>query len=257
MDRLGWAKSNGPSSGQAASDRGIQPSHATSGPERIVNVPVGHLFPAEDNPRESSGDFSELAHSVESVGVLQPLIVTQESGLGYRIVCGERRWRASIEAGLSTVPCLVRTLDDRQRQELMLIENLHRRTLRPLEEARAYGRLLKLGYTQTSIAERLGRSQSHICRRLALLRLPTDVQVRVDHHEMRVNEALGYEAVPGRDVFAADERLHLAWTALREEIITKGDRKLARLLHDFATAYVERARFAAPVHRDRQTRMSS
>jgi ParB/RepB/Spo0J family partition protein len=232
----------------------LELAHLAATTEHVLNVPTGQLVPADDNPRDSSGDVSELARSIASNGVLQPLIVVLEPEFGYRIVCGERRWRAAIKAGLRAVPCLVRALNDLQRQEAMLIENLHRRTLRPVEEARAYDRLLKLGYTQTRIAERLGRSQGHVCRRLSLLRLPKEVQIQVDQRELRLNQALGYEASPPADVFAADETLHLAWIALRQEVIDKGDRRLARLLHQFASAYLERARFAGPPNSER-TRM--
>jgi len=201
----------------------------------------------------SACDIGELTRSIRSVGILQPLVVTAAEAGGYVIVCGERRWGAAIEAGLTTVPCVVRRFTDEERQEAMLIENLQRQTLRPLEEAHAYERLLCLGHTQARIAHRVGRSQGHISRRLALLHLSDNVQARIDRHEIPVNQALGYEAAKPRDVFAADEQLHHAWLALRQEVVDSRDRRLIRLLHEFADAYLNRMTFTkAPSRRGDQ-----
>jgi ParB family transcriptional regulator, chromosome partitioning protein len=209
----------------------------------VRRIPLDRLRPAEDNPRELTGDVQELARSVRAVGILQPLVVTPDGADRYLIVCGERRWKAAELAHLDEVPCVVRLFDDRERQEAMLIENLQRRTLRPIEEARAYERLMTLGHTQTQIAGRVGRSQGHISRRLALLTLPAGVRHQVDRREVPLNQALGYESAPPADAFDADERLQDAWLALRQEVIEVGNRRLARLLHEFARAYIQRTRF--------------
>lgn len=212
----------------------------TSGSSHVVSVPVELLYPASDNPRHAKDDIDELAQSIRSVGILQPLVIVPKSSSGFSIVCGERRWRAAAKIGLRSVPCLIRAFDDRERQEAMLIENLQRQTLRPLEEAEAYRRLMKLGYTQLKIAQRVGRSQGHVSRRLSLLSLPSNVQWQVNRRELRVDRALGYEAAPASDIFEADSQLQAAWSALRREVIDMGDRQLIRLLTDFARAYVRR-----------------
>ncbi len=213
----------------------------------LQTIAVERLLPPKDNPRETFGDVAALAASIRTYGVLQPLVVVEEQPAGYRIVCGERRWRAALSIGLSRLPCHVRDFDEGQCQEAMLVENLQRRTLRPIEEARAYERLIKLGHRQTDIAERVGRSQGHVSRRLALLELPAEDQRRVDRHELRINQALGYEPTPPVDVFDADERLQVAWMALRQEVIERGDQRLTRLLVDFARAYVQRIGFTVQV----------
>lgn len=203
----------------------------------FVMLPIGRLLPSPDNPRQVRGDVSELAASIETVGVLQPLLVMPLPDERYRIVCGERRWAAATQVGLTWVPCIVRDLTERERQEAMLIENLQRSNLSKLEEAQAFRRLLEMGFTQRVIAARVGKSQSHISRRLLLLALPRQVREQVDQGAVPVDQALGYRAAPPSDVFAADEELQRAWMAVRQHVIDTGDRKLLRLVRDFATAF--------------------
>lgn len=207
-------------------------------PLHVVDIELRALTPAPDNPRQNRGDISELVASIRSVGILQPLLVSSEPGPGYRIVCGERRWAAAVELGLTAVPCLVRTFTELERQEAMLIENLQRHNLSPLEEANAFQRLIGLGYSQRRIAERVGKSQGYVSRRLLLLSLPAATQERVDRHEVPLDEALGYRSGPAEDIFAADEQLQQTWRALRHEVLECGDRRLVRLMREFSTAYV-------------------
>ncbi len=127
----------------------------------------------------------------------------------------------------------------------MVIENLRRSTFTRLEEARAFRHLLRLGLTQVEIARRVGKSQSYVCRRMLLLALPEEVGRRVDRRQVPVDQALGYQAAPAEDVFEADEALQAAWLRLRQEVLMRGDRRLVRLLRDFASAYTRSAH--APV----------
>lgn len=208
------------------------------GPVEILQVRVGELCPASDNPRRHRGDLAELVSSIRSVGILQPLVVSPEPGPGYRIVCGERRWAAAVELGLPTVPCVVRRFTEQERQEAMLIENLQRQNLSPLEEAEAFQRLIALGHSQRQIAERVGKSQGYVSRRLLLLALPAATQEQVERHELPLDQALGYRSAPAEDVFAADEQLQQTWRALRQQVLEGGDRRLIRLMREFSTAYV-------------------
>ena len=206
--------------------------------EDVLHVPVADVIPAPDNPRESLDGLDDLVASIRSVGVLQPLLVVRQEGPpDFKIVCGERRWAAALEAGLETVPVLVRRLTEQERVEAMLIENLQRSNFTRLEEARALQQLMDLGLTQTEVARRVGKSQSYVCRRLMLLGLPEHVREQVERRQLPVEQALGYQSVPPEDAFAADEALQRAWVQLRQEILDREDRRLLRLLREFATAY--------------------
>jgi ParB family transcriptional regulator, chromosome partitioning protein len=220
----------------SVSSRRREPS--AEGTETVITVPITDVIPAPDNPRQSLGNLDELIASIRTVGILQPLVVVRQVGPPrFMIVCGERRWAAALEVGLRTIPCVVRELTESQRVEAMLIENLQRSNFTRLEEAHAYQHLLSLGLTQVEIARRVGKSQSYVCRRLLLLALPEAVRQQVDRGEVPVEQALGYQAVPAADAFAADEALQKTWVVLRQAVLDHGDRRLVRLLRDFANAY--------------------
>jgi ParB family chromosome partitioning protein len=153
-------------------------------------LPLEKVHPAEDNVRRDVGDVKELAASIASVGILEPLIVMPANGRGYTIVAGARRYAAAKVAGLAEVPCIVREFSDEQRAEAMLVENLQREDLDPLEEAAGYQRLAELGWSQRKIAERIGRSQSHVSKRVSLLELPPRARAAIDSGGITVGEGL-------------------------------------------------------------------
>jgi ParB family transcriptional regulator, chromosome partitioning protein len=148
----------------------------------FAEIPVGAITPNPRQPRQTFDEHSmaELVHSIKEVGLLQPVVVRRVSPEHYELVMGERRWRAAQEAGLGTLPAIVRdTADDAMLRDALL-ENLHREQLNPLEEAAAYDQLLKdFGATHEELAERIGRSRSQVSNTLRLLRLPPAVQRRV------------------------------------------------------------------------------
>jgi ParB/RepB/Spo0J family partition protein len=152
-------------------------------------VPVGEIHPAEDNLRRDLGDLSDLG-SVATLGVLEPLLLTPRAAGGYTLVAGHRRHAAAVAAGLAQVPAMVRPYTDDERLEVMLVENLQRRDLSPLEEALGYRRLLDLGLRQRALALRLGVSQSLISKRLALLSLPPAALEQLDSGGITVSDAL-------------------------------------------------------------------
>ncbi len=146
----------------------------------IQNIALRLLKPDPDNPRRKPGDVGELAASMKSAGVIEPLVAVK-IGTGYEVVIGTRRLAAAKLAGLTEVPVIVRDMDEKTRAEAMLIENLQRDDLLPTEEAAGLARLLEIGgYTQRTLAQRIGRSQSHVAKRIALLKLPKKVQDNVD-----------------------------------------------------------------------------
>jgi ParB family chromosome partitioning protein len=147
-------------------------------PDRLL--PIEALAPNPDQPRRSFDDaaLEDLAASIRTRGILQPLIVRPrvQGSATHEIVAGERRWRAAQKAQLHEVPVIVRTLDDTEALELAIVENIQRADLSPLEEARAYRQLIeRFGHTQEKLAQSLGKSRSHIANLMRLLSLPEDV----------------------------------------------------------------------------------
>ncbi|QHC60524.1 ParB/RepB/Spo0J family partition protein [Rathayibacter sp. VKM Ac-2760] len=152
---------------------------------RLARLPLSEIVPNAAQPRSvfDQDELAELVHSISEFGVLQPIVVrpvTGRKGAKYELVMGERRFRASKAAGLTTIPAVVKDTADENMLRDALLENLHRAELNPLEEASAYQQLLSdFGITQEALATRLGRSRPQISNTLRLLRLPADVQARV------------------------------------------------------------------------------
>ena len=166
---------------------------ALAPPERGVReVPVGRCTPNPHQPRERFDPQAEeaLAASVRERGVLQPILVTPDERGGYRIVAGERRWRAARAAGLETIPALVKKVDARDMVELALVENLQREDLNPIEQARGYRELAEtFGLAHAEIGERVGRDRSTVANTLRLLELPREVQELVERGELSMGHA--------------------------------------------------------------------
>lgn len=147
----------------------------------LISVPTATISVNPRQPREVFDEegLSELAHSLATVGFLQPVVVRRIPN-GLELVAGERRWRAAQLAGMESIPALVRQTADEELLRDALLENLHRVQLNPLEEAAAYQQLLEdFGCTQEELAGRLGRSRPAVSNSLRLLRLPSQVQRRV------------------------------------------------------------------------------
>jgi ParB family chromosome partitioning protein len=148
----------------------------------VTQVPVSRITPNRFQPRHTFEPeaIADLAASIAQKGVLQPLIVREAGDGGWEIVSGERRWRAAQQAGLSSVPVIVRQVDERDLLEIALIENLQREDLDAIEEATGYRRLIDdFGATQAELAEHLGRSRPAVANALRLLDLPDAVQAMI------------------------------------------------------------------------------
>jgi ParB family chromosome partitioning protein len=144
----------------------------------FFECPVEAIEPNPYQPRQSfqSPAFDELVESVREKGIITPLLVTKTEG-GYRLIAGERRWRAAQKAGLETVPVVVKEVSPIESLELALIENIHRKDLNPIEEAQAYRRWLEdTDTTQDILAKKLGKDRSTVANMLRLLKLPKVVQ---------------------------------------------------------------------------------
>jgi ParB family chromosome partitioning protein len=140
-------------------------------------IPIEQIDPNPDQPRQVMGDLAELISSITEKGVLEPILVRPRNGR-YQIVAGERRYQASVQAGLQELPAIVRDVDDREVTELALIENLQRKDLTPFEEAEAiHGLAVSCGYTHEDLARKLGKSRTSVTESLALVNLPESVRV--------------------------------------------------------------------------------
>lgn len=153
-------------------------SEASSGAHEqggILRLPLGRIEPNPEQPRKTFSDESiaELADSIKRHGLIQPILVENVEGGRYRIVAGERRWRAASVAGLREIPVIVQSFSPERRFEIALIENVQREDLNPVEEAEAYKALMELtACTQEEVADKVGKSRPAVANALRLLRLP-------------------------------------------------------------------------------------
>lgn len=171
-----------PSENQASTVEREQEDLAAVPGIHLVQVDPNAIVPNPRQPRThfNPEDLAELVHSVREFGVLQPVVVRKNSDGEYELIMGERRTRAAREAGLETIPVIVRETADEDLLRDALLENLHRSELNPLEEASAYQQLLEdFGITQEELATRIGRSRPQISNTIRLLKLPVPVQQRV------------------------------------------------------------------------------
>lgn len=188
-------------------------------------VPIEFLRPSPLQPRRQfpEAELEELAHSIREKGVLQPLLVrpAPAGAPGYEIVAGERRWRAAQRAGVHELPVVVRELSDREVLELALVENLQRADLTPLEEARAYQRLIEeFGHPQEEVARIVGRSRSHVANTLRLLALPEEVAHLLEEGRLTAGHA--------RALLAAEDPVSLAREVVRRELSVRETEALVR-----------------------------
>lgn len=146
--------------------------------ERYAEVEMERVMPNPHQPRMKFNESSieELARSIRESGVLQPILVVPE-GNNYKIIVGERRWRAAQKAGLQKIPVLIRTIPEEHQLEMSLIENLHREDLNPLEIALGYKKMVEeLNYSQQEVADKVGKDRTSVTNTLRLLHLPQEIQ---------------------------------------------------------------------------------
>jgi ParB family transcriptional regulator, chromosome partitioning protein len=181
----------------------------------LAQLPLDHVHPNPRQPRRrfDHASTAALADSLRAQGLVQPVVVRSRAAGGFELIAGERRWRAAREAGIETIPAIVRETGDRDALLLGLVENVAREQLTPVEEARAYALLVdefELGLGD--IAERVGRSKPSVSNRMRLLDLPEDVLAMLERGELSEGHARAVLAVPDHD-----ERRRLA-----REIVRRG-----------------------------------
>ncbi len=195
----------------------------------LLDLAIGDLMPASEQPRKRFDEepLAELAASIAVYGMLQPLLVTRSSRRDtpprYRIVAGERRWRAAIIAEIPSVPALLIGDDERVNQEISLVENLHRADLQPLELAQAYQAIIKsTGCTQDELAARLGKSRVSLTNTLRLLGLGYSAQQALASNRLTEGHARALLAVSGTAQDAALQRVLSSGLSVRQtEALTR------------------------------------
>ncbi len=195
----------------------------------LVDIPVADITPNRHQPRVlfDEESLAELTASIQQIGVLQPILVRPaESGTGFELIAGERRWRAAGRAGLATIPAVVRTTDDLSQVEQALVENLHRQDLTALEEAAAFQQLIEdFELTHEQVAERVGKSRSAVTNTLRLLGLPPAIQHMLADGKLSAGHARALLATPDRSLQEQLARSCVAegWTVrMVEEAVKRG-----------------------------------
>ncbi len=189
----------------------------------LKSLVISSIEPLPGNPRKHFDEaaLEELAASIATRGVIQPIIVRPKGDGKYQLVAGERRWRAAQKARLHDIPALVRDLDEREVMALALIENLQREDLNPVEEARAYQRLSdEEGMTQAEIARMVEKSRSHVANTQRLLGLPTAVLDLVEAGKLSMGHA--------RALIGQDDAAILAQKAVNDNLSVREIEKLVR-----------------------------
>ncbi|MBV9516885.1 MAG: ParB/RepB/Spo0J family partition protein [Hyphomicrobiales bacterium] len=213
------------------------PSRAEAVPRR---APVEHLRPNPRNPRRnfSDAELDELAASIRSKGLIQPVVVRRlpDKAIPYEIVAGERRWRAAQRAELREIPIVLIEADDRTSLELAIIENVQREDLNAIEEATGYQNLIdEYNYTQAELANSLGKSRSHVTNTLRLLKLPEDVKSSLA--DGRLSAGHGRALLNVDDPSAAAKEVIARGLSVREaEAIAQREAKTRRRREDRGSA---------------------
>lgn len=198
----------------------------TEGTSTINEIPLSQI---EANPNQPRREFDaialeELAASIREIGIIQPITLRQIADERYQIIAGERRWRASQIAGLSTIPAYIRTIKDENVMEMALIENIQREDLNAIEIALAYEQLLDHeGMTQEKVSERVGKSRTAIANYLRLLKLPAQVQMALQKKEIDMGHARALLALnsPSLQLKVFKEILKNGWSVRKVEEIAQ------------------------------------
>ena len=197
---------------------------ATTATRDIQEIPLLNIIPNRYQPRTEFGDaeLAQLAESIKQNGVLQPVLVRRKGDGLYELIAGERRFRAAKLAGLLTVPAIIRNSSDEQAMELALVENLQRQDLNPMEAARAYHRLIhEFGFTQETVAQRIGKDRSSIANIARLVNLPNEIQHLIESGALTTGHAkvlLGLNQI--------DAQLALARRIIEEQLTVRDAEKI-------------------------------
>ncbi len=221
---LGEAAQPVPVAGETAPE-----TNGGSAARSIQLIEISKISPHPDQPRRhfDAAALDELAESIATRGVIQPIVVRPASGDRYQIVAGERRWRAAQKAQLHRIPAIVRDFSEAETLEIALVENIQREDLNPIEEAQAYRRLIdQFHHSQEALARIVGKSRSHVANLMRLLDLPDDVQALV----MGGRLSMGH----GRALIGAPDCASLADEIARKGLSVRETERLVRRARETA-----------------------
>lgn len=213
-----------------------------------VKLKLNDIEPNRAQPRKSFDEqaLEELANSISTHGVIQPLLVRPLADGGYQLIAGERRWRASRMAGLTEVPVVIREMSDSEAMELALVENLQREDLNPIEEAQGLALLMETyGLTQEQAAKRVGKSRPAVANSMRLLSLPQDVLAMVERGELSAGHARTILALENAEQIIAlaneiiKKNLSVRETERAVKVLLKGDTKKEKRAKKRDTYYDE------------------
>jgi ParB family chromosome partitioning protein len=212
----------------------------------VEHMTHSNALPIQDiqtNPKQPRHDFdeaalNELAHSIKLHGIIQPVTVSQLTNGKYRLIAGERRWRAAQRAGLTEIPAYIRQANDQQLLELALLENLQRENLNAVEVALSYKRMMdELNYSQEEVAERMGKDRSTVANFIRLLKLPPDIQLAVRNGKITMGHARALV-----NVGTVDQQLYVFREILSKELSVRQTESLVRNLYKQPTAVKKAAK---------------
>ncbi|MEG0842449.1 MAG: ParB/RepB/Spo0J family partition protein, partial [Erysipelotrichaceae bacterium] len=193
-----------------------------------LELSVDEIKPNPYQPRKDFDDdrINELSDSIKLHGVFTPILV-KRSVIGYELITGERRLRASKLAGKETIPAIVMDFDDQQMMEIALLENIQREDLNAIEEANAYEKLIKkLDYTQEELATRIGKSREHVANMLRLLKLPESIQKYVIHKDLSMGHVRALLSLS-----SDEEMIEIAKKAIKEKLSVRNVEQLVKQTH--------------------------
>ena len=170
----------------------------TQGGSNLNEIEISQIEPNPNQPRREfdAEALQELANSIRELGIIQPITLRKVEGGKYQIIAGERRWRASQLAGLTTIPAYIVTVEDEGVMEMALVENIQREDLNAIEIALAYQHLAEAtGMTQAKISDRVGKSRAAVTNYMRLLKLPAQVQMALKNHEIEMGHARALLAI--------------------------------------------------------------
>jgi len=182
--------------------KGLEVLLGGAGPGELSELPVDAIHPNPRQPRKrfDSDAQNGLAESVRAQGIVQPVLVRSRAAGGWELIAGERRWRAAREAGMKTVPTVIRDADDRDTLLLGLVENVAREDLSPVEAARAFAMLLdEFALSLGEVAEKVGKSKPAVSNTVRLLELPEDVLAMIERRQLSEGHARAVLAVPDHE----------------------------------------------------------
>ena len=194
--------------------------------QEVINIDITRIIPGEQQPRKVFRDtaLQELAASIKERGVLQPIIVSRTGDGTFRLIAGERRWRATALAGLKKIPAMVKDVASADSLEIALIENIQREDLNPVETAEAFHRLMKdFSLTQEDLSAKVGKERATVANYLRLLKLPDEIKRLVNDGSLSMGHARAILAIEGKanQVEAARRIIHKGLSVREAETLAK------------------------------------